>query len=75
MTYQFLEDIIGVFLPIIYKGGEIDMLPSKRTIQSFLIAKETHGNNKVWVVRQKGKFVTAFRTRNEASSWIYTKEK
>jgi len=51
------------------------MLPSKRTIQSFFIAKETHGNNKVWVVRQKGKFVTAFRTRNEANSWIYTKEK
>jgi len=62
-------------LPIIYKGGEIDMLPSKRTTQSFFIAKETHGNNKVWVVRQKGKFVTAFRTRNEANSWICTKEK
>ena len=29
---------------IIYKGGEINMLPSKQTIQSFFIAKETHEN-------------------------------
>ena len=51
------------------------MLPSKQTADSFYVAKETHGNNKVWVVRQNGKFVTAFRKRNEANLWIYHREK
>ena len=41
----------------------------------YTIRKERLGNHrKFWPVRCGGKFVTAFRTKGEASGWVYRKE-
>ena len=42
---------------------------------SYTIQKEQLGyHRKFWTVRYRGKFVTAFATKGEASGWIYRKE-
>ena len=49
-------------------------MPIQRN-QAFQVCKELHGLGKVWVVRKNGKFITAFKTKNEANVWIYIREK
>ncbi len=42
---------------------------------SYTVRKERLGNHrKFWTVRCRGKFVTAFATKGEASGWIYKHE-
>lgn len=43
----------------------------KKNKCGFQVSRELHGLNKVWVVRRNGKFVTAFRSKNEAQTWMY----
>jgi hypothetical protein len=42
---------------------------------SYTMRKESLGNHrKFWTVRCRGKFITAFASKGEASVWIYRKE-
>ena len=42
---------------------------------SLVIRKVKMGTRKIWGIYRCGKFVTAFRTKQEACMWVYLRER
>lgn len=42
---------------------------------SYTIQKEKLGNQKLWIVRSRGKLITVFRTKGDAQGWVFDKER